>query len=1061
MPSDNFDDENRPSSSSSNNGAGVIQKYHMDPSSHVTALYTAQDHAWIQNFYKPFDKANFEFPIAERKNGTVKINRFKKQCLAKYGLPCKFITVTGNGGTGKSYTGISVASISPRILCSATTQVGGRVLEAYLERRIGPIKPVVYNTVFQALNLTVDEQNANVAYLCSNEESLDPRIAKFECDTIEEWWALTGDRWYVICQELFKKRLHGVVGKASGRAKWITPEVYSSAQDDLIRVDPHDKRSLNQRIISHLLLQKGVSGNKIPDPLMYTHYMIDEAGRGSAVLMLFLVAYHYFVHQMYDTDEVDKVPTIILLGSNKQSQTINTPIGPDKKYYPILDKDMLSVTTTPMFADLYNRGLLLRRNKVYNRRLHETHSPRITSLVMELNSALENNDDQALKTLAKLSKIPGVSKPITDFFYKEEGQSDSTDSDEDEDAKREEERRKANIRRKNKRKFCETTEDFAKIEGAYLRVCTKHTDNTTVIKNFKRTNKNDVEVVCERVYTISSGDGEDPKEIFDANILFCPGFNDETYLTPNWEKEDNFTSKQISKGVLLKLVGPNLLEQIGKDEVLPIVRYKGERNLFLDNFYVTSHHCKCRLNMLSGDLDKVLSDFNSVFSMSDQNGAFLCSVIIAILTTLIDFVNIQSDVPLEEIMKQVLKERADAFSKHMKQRSTDVKNTYSEFDSDDEDYLQESDDADAEREKKDTVKEGTKSAIFNNPLEPSVEDTSCYSAILKTLVEMREDVQSARPEFFNTASSSKKDNDTCQRMYELKSKFITVVNYCKLLKRENEDLPVNFNVMSSYGPVYVFIPRSSRVLLTGVSENQLSIRLGRTMALTLFRTAFRVDAEIKEYPSKQVIFYSEENKRLYKKKQPGAADTHSRKTKANHSKADDEDTYELNADDLFDGDFSDDNEDYYNQLDEHDMDQQSDLTEYVNERTEEQIFTNSTEDDDTNNKNGYLNRKKKKYTCVEIFPIKTGMVSTSAALQGVELDVPHCVLVNRKADAHSMIVACSRATNANDLSFCFDCPVEQVEIVKLPSHKVFEHKMIMSQEQGGPLEQPLKKTKLS
>ena len=263
-----------------------------------------------------------------------------------------------------------------------------------------------------------------------------------------------------------------------------------------------------------MLLQKGISKNKIPDPLLYTHYMIDEAGRENAVLMMLIVEYHYFIHQMYDSDEVDHVPTVILLGSNKQSKTINTPIGSDKIYYSILEKDMLSVTTAPMFTDLYNKGMLLRRNKVYNRRLLETNNPYRTSLVMELNSALENNDDQALQTLIELSKIPGVARPIDDFFFK-------TDTSNEEKSSR-------------KRNLKETNANLSSIETAYLRICTKHTDNTTVLENLKFQSTN-TESVWERVYAL---DNEySPAEIYNANTLFCPAFNDETYLTPNWVKE--------------------------------------------------------------------------------------------------------------------------------------------------------------------------------------------------------------------------------------------------------------------------------------------------------------------------------------------------------------------------------------------------------------------------------------------------------------------------------------------------------------------------------------------
>ena len=255
------------------------------------------------------------------------------------------------------------------------------------------------------------------------------------------------------------------------------------------------------------------------------------------------------------------------------------------------------------------------------------------------------------------------------------------------------------------------------------------------------------------------------------------------------------------------------------------------------------------------------------------------------------------------------------------------------------------------------------------------------------------------------------------------------------------------NVINSYGYVYVFVPRATRVLLTGVSENQLNIRLGRTMALTMFRTAFRVDAEINDYPLSKLIHKSNKNNRFYKRN----PHRNTFNPSASSSKSSGGERYELNADDLFDGDFSDNERDNAHIAEYEMMAQQYSMTDYISEQQEiKQAKEKQLEG---------LSRQHKNYTCVEIFPIKTGITSTSSALQGAELDVPHCVLVNRRSDIHSMIVACSRAKNASDLSFCFDCKVDDVVLDKLSDNKVFEHKTILSQEQGGPLEQPIREKK--
>ena len=109
------------------------------------------------------------------------------------------------------------------------------MIEGYLERRIRPTKPTVCNTVYQSLNLTVTEQHENVAYLCGKERNLDPRIYTFGCDTLEEWWSLTGERWENICNELYMKRVNlaNQPGRSSSLAKWISVDDYKNVKNQL------------------------------------------------------------------------------------------------------------------------------------------------------------------------------------------------------------------------------------------------------------------------------------------------------------------------------------------------------------------------------------------------------------------------------------------------------------------------------------------------------------------------------------------------------------------------------------------------------------------------------------------------------------------------------------------------------------------------------------------------------------------------------------------------------------------------------------------------------------
>lgn len=113
---------------------------------------------------------------------------------------------------------------------------------------------------------------------------------------------------------------------------------------------------------------------------------------------------------MFKTDEIDKLPTICLLGSINQSMTMNSGLGEEKIVYDILDHDMISITTNAMFSTKY----ILRRFKQYNRRIGETNNPKYKALVMEFNSMLENNDPKAQSLLKELKKFSSVS--YNDFF---------------------------------------------------------------------------------------------------------------------------------------------------------------------------------------------------------------------------------------------------------------------------------------------------------------------------------------------------------------------------------------------------------------------------------------------------------------------------------------------------------------------------------------------------------------------------------------------------------------------------------------------------------------------
>ena len=324
-------------------------------------------------------------------------------------MPSKIVTITGNGGTGKSFTSIAIAEISPRSVYMASTGMGGLVIRNYLSKHIVPSAPQCYRTVYKFFGINVDEYAKFMEHVFGESNAYLASIYKGETKNMKEFWVSTIDKWLQICWELQAHRTPSLNGlEKKGYAKWITPEEYDIARNSIKYHKNLNYKTEHERTIEKLLMSNGKSN--IPDVLLYDTFIIDEASRESPFFVFLFIVYYYYMHQTFQTDEVDKLPIICLSGSINQSMTMNSGLGENKIVYDILEHDMISITTNRMFSE----EQILRRFKQFNRRIGETNNPKYKALVMEFNSMLENNDPKANLLLKELKSHSSV--PYNDFF---------------------------------------------------------------------------------------------------------------------------------------------------------------------------------------------------------------------------------------------------------------------------------------------------------------------------------------------------------------------------------------------------------------------------------------------------------------------------------------------------------------------------------------------------------------------------------------------------------------------------------------------------------------------
>lgn len=252
-------------------------------------LYTAKDQAWVNRVYLPYIADRYF--VRDEDKGRILIG---DDMINKYGLPAKIITITGNGGTGKSFSVISLVGTSNRCVCMASTVAAGNVLKQYLTEHITPITPVIFLTIYKYFGITPHDVALYLHSVFGNDQ-VPLNVQKGSCESLRELWLKIYPYMVIVCDNMIEKKFE------SRECGWISPDDYNTVRKHLPKKSESDNRTENERVVHHLLMC--LPESKIPTPLIYDEYVIDEAERDKAFFLLLIIFYHYYVHSKYDTDE--------------------------------------------------------------------------------------------------------------------------------------------------------------------------------------------------------------------------------------------------------------------------------------------------------------------------------------------------------------------------------------------------------------------------------------------------------------------------------------------------------------------------------------------------------------------------------------------------------------------------------------------------------------------------------------------------------------------------------------------------------------------------------------
>ena len=264
------------------------------------------------------------------------------QSILKSGcdIPIRFLFLTGNPGSGKTYVQIHLTNF--KNICFLTpTNVSGQILANTLDKHafFGKSSFKVYKTIYKHFSERPEDTQEydNILYSGVSQNAKNGIFT-----SLSELFHCFGKSMYTICQKRFSNLCR--------KNNYISPVQYAEAKAAALAsgfmTQGGDFLNENDAIVQYMQATGFAFSSNIPDPLKYNKYVIDEAGRVSAMTGFLLIYYHFYIHVLYDTDARDIIPALILVGSGVQCRVIN------KTPYAINDYSLITMIGAPFFSQV-------------------------------------------------------------------------------------------------------------------------------------------------------------------------------------------------------------------------------------------------------------------------------------------------------------------------------------------------------------------------------------------------------------------------------------------------------------------------------------------------------------------------------------------------------------------------------------------------------------------------------------------------------------------------------------------------------------------------------------
>lgn len=212
-------------------------------------------------------------------------NTLPTDLIHKYGLPFKYVTITGNGGAGKSYSLTSLEITQKRMCCMASTNKAGNVLNSYLTEFRYINNVAVYNTLHSYF--CMNPQECDIYFdIIFNEHIHNEDLNICNFSKIQSIWDLLYDSLKVVFGRILEK--------LQANRDWLSPDewdvIRNQVREDYTEIDAksflnNEYKSETERMVEYA--RSLISDERIPTPLKYNIIAIDEAERLSGIFIFF------------------------------------------------------------------------------------------------------------------------------------------------------------------------------------------------------------------------------------------------------------------------------------------------------------------------------------------------------------------------------------------------------------------------------------------------------------------------------------------------------------------------------------------------------------------------------------------------------------------------------------------------------------------------------------------------------------------------------------------------------------------------------------------------------